>query len=261
MTGFKTLEPDEFVASYGRRTHGTERNGSVFIREFDQGIVTTLGATLIEDKDGQGNYYVNIPNVAPPIDKPGIPVVFAFPEDVWDKHFLPSFVVRRDDIVSAMERWHPGEYQYRVPATTAHPVEVTLPGQGVVTNWTEREELVQAEPVDILYTVSVMARHRQGINGRLEANEMFRWVLARFNHYGALLVYDSLGDSRTYEVFREGISNLDGLVDVTGRTIGYAVSLRVEAELDIHAPENHKTVTKLPSFSSEGNISVSIKPQ
>jgi hypothetical protein len=118
-------------------------------------------------------------------------------------------------------------------------------------SWDRVETKCQSEPVDIMYTISILARHRQGVGLRREVNEILKKVLAVYQVYGRVIVKDSLGDLRTYEAFREGISVLDDLSDVAGRMIGFAVTVRVEAEFDLVAPRTSRTVTGLPVLTVE----------
>ena len=110
-----------------------------------------------------------------------------------------------------------------------------------------------------MYTVSILGRHRQGIGSSKETNRILQYVLRFYNAYGSLEVIDDLGDRRTYEVFREGISMLDDLPEVSGRMIGFAVTLRVEAELDITFPKEFRKATGLPGLGINGTVSVSQK--
>ena len=62
---------------------------------------------------------------------------------------------------------------------------------------------------------------------------------------------DSIGDVRTYEAFQESISPLDEVSEVVDRVIGFAVTLRVEGELDLLDPETKNTVTALPTITTQ----------
>jgi len=99
-----------------------ERTGDVWIPDFDRGVITTLGAEI----NAVGDVYIikDVPGVSPPpptgeIEFDGIPVYFAFPDEIIDPKILPSFVVRRDDITPALSRWHLGNQQYNIPAGSA----------------------------------------------------------------------------------------------------------------------------------------------
>lgn len=227
--------------------------GSVGVRNFDQGVLDTLGAVLIDS-----NYFLPkldlLPIQATP-GMPGIPIVFAFPEDLYERYKLPVMVVRRDDIAPAMQRWHPGMVTYRAPAKGSREVTVSRgdPLNPVVkTGYTRYEQQQQAVPFDITYTLSILARHRgfgpagetpEGTaSPRTQINKLLDYVLRIFAPYTSLHLKDDLGDVRSYSAFMEALSHLDELAEVTGRVIGFALTLRVEAELDLSDPIEQSTV-------------------
>lgn len=242
-----TALPPAAAQALRDRGYGVSRPGSVDLRSFDEGVVRTLGSEIINDQ-----YWLKVPGVDPAPDKPGIMVTFAYPEDTFEKHVLPAIVVRRDDITAAMQRWHADGIIYTVPGTGARPLSVDIPGQGTKHGWDRVEQKRQLEPVDIMYTVSILCRHRQGPGGRKEANAILMRVLSHYHACASLEVLDDLGDRRNYEVFREGISMLDDLPEVSGRIIGFAITLRVEAELDLAGVTLHRTV-------KDRNISVEFR--
>jgi hypothetical protein len=183
---------------------------------------------------------------------PGVPIVFAFPEDVFEKYDFPLIVVRRDDIAPAMSRWHPGALQYRAIGINAHQVVTSSnpgnPDAPDLIGFDSVEELQQAVPYDITYTISVYARNRG--NGTNQANSVLNTILRTYQPYCAVGVTDSLGDGRTYEAFQESISHLDEVPEVVDRVIGFAVTLRIEAELDLNDPETKLTVTQLAQINT-----------
>lgn len=253
---------DSATIALRERINGRAKTGVVGLRDFDAGIVTTLGATLETVTTPSGvqsrNYFLNIPLVKGRVGRPGlpgVPIIFAFPEDVFEKYDYPLISVRRDDITPTMNRWHPGNLQYRAPAGTAHQTVVNTnpgnPNAPDVTYWDKVEQLQQASPYDITYTISIMARNRGGLGQTNQANAILAAVLKVYQPYSLVRVVDSIGDTRSYSVFQESISHLDEVSEVADRVIGFAVTLRVEAELDLLEPELHNTVTNLPSISTE----------
>jgi len=233
--------PPAASEAFARRAAGLDRSGEVDLRAFDEGMVLALGGNVI-DKDGhvyscgnpnaKGDYYIRLASVCPPPGLPGIPITFAYPVDIFAKYYIPAIIVRRDDIVADMFRWQPGATQYTAPGPGAIPVGENEQG----TVFSSKESLPQAEPVDLLYTISILAKHRQGIGTRKEVNAVFKHVLRRFQAYGAIPVIDSVGDIRTYEAYREGITMLDDLSEIGARMVGFAVTVRVEGELDLADP-------------------------
>lgn len=247
------LPPAE-VAAEELRKDGIRRTGTVDLRSFDEGVVVTLGATIRpSDIAKDGDYYLDVAGVSPPPGFPGVPVAFAFPEDVFDKYFIPAIIVRRDDLSADMVRWHPGLEQYRAPAKGARLLTAVTPA-GVKQGWDKLETLPQAEPLDLMYTISIVAKHRTGIGGRHEVNAVFRHVMSVYQAYSTVQVTDSIGDVRLYQAFREGVAVLDDLPEVGGRVVGFAVTLRVSAELDFVDPTStgdagtgSTVVTQMPS--------------
>jgi hypothetical protein len=224
----------------------------VGLRNFDEGVVETLRPEVIND-----NYYLTgVPNMASPVPgSPGIPIIFAFPEDLFERYKLPVVVIRRDDISPALSRWHPGTITYKAPAANATPVEVTLPDSTVLRGYSRYETQQQAAPFDITYTISLLARHRgfgKGSSGaagpgspRNQVNRLLDYALRIYQPYSQVIVRDSLGDARSYSAFMEAISHLDEVAEVTDRVIGFALTLRVEAELDLRDPREKPAATGL----------------
>lgn len=224
------------------RQAGGQRTGTVALRNFDEGVVETLKAEVRPDADGQPNYWLlalngipltDLPEVNTPPGMPGIPVTFAFPEDIYEHWRKPGIIVSRDDVSPAMQRYHPGAMQYNAPAQNARQVV-----SGGVTGYSSMETLSQAVPFDLQYTISIIT-----VGSRNTANRLLDHVLRIFPPYAAIYVRDSVGDQRTYSAWMDGVSMLDELADVSERTIGFAVALRVEAEFDLTDPEIRPTVT------------------
>lgn len=242
--------PEASTDALESRREGQARTGTVTLRDFDQGIIETLGAFLQRSETGKPtNYFLQIDGaegrvgrdgkliapITPGQTAPsGVPVVFSHPEDVFAKYDLPIVAIRRDDITPATSRWHPGLKQYRAPAETGLPATV-----GSNNGFNLMEEREQAAPYDITYTISILARLRGqgGIGQTNRADAILAYVLKVYQPYCLVKVFDSIGDGRTYEAFQESISHLDEVPEVTDRVIGFAVTLRVEAELDLNDPD------------------------
>lgn len=251
------------------RAEGRQPSGMVGLRNFDEGVVITLGGKLGEEsgKGSESNFYLPS-SVLSPVDAPpglpGIPITFSHPEDMYERYRQPVIVVRRDDISPAMNRWHPGMHEWRVPARGAQDRQVVF-GVGTttertVTGYDRYESKEMAVPFDITYSLSILARHRgkgggaprhvpvgfEGAAGspRNQVNQILDHVLRVFPPYCQVFVIDSLGDTRRYSAFMEAISHLDEVPDVTERVLGFAVTLRVEAELDLNDPIVERAVTQ-----------------
>lgn len=248
----KDVETRHPAGSIEDRVLGRRAVGQVGLRNFDAGIVETLRAEVID-----GNYFIRdkaLYGVEPPPGDPGVGVTFAFPDDNYEHWRFPCIVVRRDDISPAMNRWHPGMATARGPAEGALPLAVTVPTgdltSTVVQGFDRYEVAQQAVPFDITYTLSIMARYRGhgdrkpigeqvdgSANPKTQANRLLDYVLRVYPPYGAVFVKDSLGDYRSYSAFMEATSHLDQVSEVADRMIGFAVTVRVEAELDLNDPQ------------------------
>lgn len=256
-----------------QRVLGKAAAGQVGIRNFDEGVVQTLGAEIYDIQTGKGftsNYFIatdKIQPVRPAPGLPGIPITFSHPEDIWERYRQPVIVIRRDDISPSMSRWHPGMVTYRTPAEGANPVEVTLPTGNTVQGFDRYEQKQQAVPFDLTYTITILARYRgkgpippkdtptgfKGAEGspRNQVNRILDYCLRIYAPYAQVFVRDSLGDRRKYSAFMEAVSHLDEVPEITERVLGFALTLRVEAELDLSDPTTHRAVTTPLTVRSE----------
>jgi hypothetical protein len=160
-----------------------------------------------------------------------------------------------------MNRWHPGHKSWKAPAQEANPVTVILNpntfGEVRLNGFDRYETKDTGVPFDITYSIQIYARHRgkgplpkkgkptgfvdatgapAAGSPRNQVNAVLDYVLRRYAPYCQVLVEDSLGDSRKYSAFMEAVSHLDEVPEVTERVLGFAVTLRVEAELDLSDP-------------------------
>lgn len=198
--------------------------GNVFIRNFDQGIVETLGA----EADPNAFHMVNGQKIPDPcykldVDGKEISVYFSQPEPVFQKKVFPFITINRDDMTPAMSRWHgPGQLEHKVGASGV----VVLPNG--VSGYASSSMKYQAYPYDITYTISVWDRYESTVQTILAK------VLRALPPIGRILVKDSLNLLRTYEYYSEGsIANLQEVIDAATRARGYAITIRIEAELDL----------------------------
>ncbi len=241
------------------RSEGRARTGFVDLFSFDQGVVETLGAKLDENHQ---NYFLTLAPittvgfdppptspfyrgcVAPRPGLPGIPVTFFNPQDIYEKYSLPMVLVRREGEFPALERWHPGLLQYRVPGRGALPVEyIDTSTSPSIDGFDRVEQVTQAIPYDISYSI-VVADRKRGFGGSGYANRLLSHVRRIFQPYCLVKVIDSVGDYRTYDAFQEGLSEIDEIPDINDRVIGFSVSLRIAGELDDNDPVVQKTVTR-----------------
>lgn len=205
------------------RREGRAVNGTVGLEHFDVGMAETLGATLRPNPDGDVEYYLSVPGVPYPPGHPGVPVYYESPEDAYGKWLKPCIFLVRESNAPALNRRMSGTMQYSAPAPGSQTR--TLRGQQGVN---QRVRRPQAMPVDLTYSLKVMADRRPFADALLQA------ILSRFPPDGMMALHDSLGDERTYDAFMEGFDPLDDIFDVGERTVGYNVTVRVEGEYDAY---------------------------
>jgi len=206
------------------------RIGTVFIEDFDIGLVTTFGSvlkTIVLDDEEVQDYAVQIPGVHGPDEYDGlIPVIFQEPEDVYQTGFIPHVAISRSAITPAMQRWHPVGKAYQVAAKVAQQVTAQNGEVGPSLN----ELKGYALPFDITYDMHLRARLRQQANLMLKYMGRFIWA------YGNIYFTDNEGNERGYTAYMESIDNLDELVEFSDRTLGFTMSVRIEGELDFSDP-------------------------
>ena len=217
------------------------RTGTVFLEDFDFGVVTTFGAELVPiELDGEmvQDFAVRIDGVTGPDMWQGlVPVTFINPEDVYQYSVLPSIVISRSAVTPAMARWQPMGMDYMIPATSAKMVE----GSGGVQAPSLVEIKYNAYPYDITYDIHLRGRRR------IEADRMFRKIGRFYWAYGQVFLNDSEGEERGYYAFQESVDPLDEVADIADRMIGHTISIRVEGELDFNDPYIAPTT---PRFSN-----------
>lgn len=218
----------------------SQKTGDVFIRNFDEGVANRIGAVAtIGNRRG---YWVDIVGATPL----KVPIIWMNPEQVYEDKIYPCILINRDAVEPAFQRWHSVrqlEYVAGVSGTESTVIVGGVSGSsGIVGGRTVSgyDQVVvkgQAYPYDLFYTISVYARYEH------EALPMIKYVLRRFPQYSRISVIDSLGESRGYSTFGEsGIQDLSEIVDVADRVRAYAISFRVEGELDLEDPIVQSTV-------------------
>ena len=211
--------------------------GSVFVRNFDQGVVEALGAVVRTDvlvsvgMRQRHGYWIDETFTSPT----PVPVIFNNPEQIYEKKIYPSFLITRNSMEPAMVRWlsvKSIEYTSGVSGT-----DEVVDG---VSGFSSIEQKEQAWPFDIYYTVSCYARYEH------EAIPMMKRLLKTYRPYSKINLIDSLGGSRSYTVFAEtGVQDIGEFVDVADRLKAYSIDIRVEAELDVNDPVVRDTLGSL----------------
>lgn len=235
--------------------------GDVFIREFDQGIANKIGSVAIG-----GRSFVpsdKIPGVDVPLwdenhgeddvigtPMPGFPVIFQNPEDSVQRYNLPCFRISREDPSPALERWMSLHKKYRAPAPGANPVTVNVGGKDVQ-GYDQYQEQEGAWPYDIPYTITCEAA---GIAARTHAQLLLKHAMKAFPPYATITVIDSDGESRIYNAFVEGPSDLSNVSEIGDRSIIYALSIRVSGEYDLADATSVKSVTSVATIRSHKGV-------
>lgn len=203
--------------------------GTVELRSFDQGMVDTLGGELVSGEvDGSTRqwYCVDIPGVDSKLDylEGKVPILVAFPEDVYQLYTLPSITVVRNDLNPAFDRASWWGKSGRAPAEGATPI--TLPSGE--SGYSHYETQLNGVPFDITYDVHLRGRRQA------EALPLLLYVLKRFRPpWFSLRVVDSEGEIRFYDAGDISIGSGSELADIADRTIAFLLSLTVRAELDL----------------------------
>jgi len=216
------------------RVHG-QRTGFVWIRDFDAGMLTTLGGVRPTDPKEGDHYRVTLPKL--PAEERNVPIYLVNPEQTLVDYVIPRFVIRRSSMEPALNRWMPITEEYRCPGPSGVPITInnpagptsTGPSQGTIDGHTTYESKIQAWPFDITYEIEAWARFENF------AQVMLFHLLRTFQPLGSVMcLVDSLGDTRQYDAFAEtGPSKLDDVVGMTDRVIAYNYSVRVTGEIDL----------------------------
>jgi hypothetical protein len=201
----------------------TPRVGQIWLRAYDEGVITRLGAALGTGTSAN-NYFVNFPigscmNPAAPLN---VPVIWSSPEQLFEKKTYPAYLIKRESIEPALERWG---------SVGAIQQVWGVPGTENGSNYNKTELEVQAWPYNISYTITIYARYEY------EAQTLLMNLLKRFPPYGYITVKDSLNDNRTYECLAvNAIQDLSEIVDVSERLKSYSHSIQVLGEIDVTDP-------------------------
>jgi hypothetical protein len=233
-----------------------EQVGDVWLRDFDLGIAKTLGCVEIGQR-----FYLPLdkaPGVEPPLftefygdedqvgqPMPGIPLIYANPASAVQRYTLPCIRLRREDPSPALERWMSLHYKYRRPAPGFPEIEVQY-GSRTAKGYARYEEQEGGYPYDIPYTLT---SEGVGKGARTKAHTLLHHCMKKFAPHSIVKVVDSLGRERKYNVFVEGPSDLSIAADIRDRTIILALSLRVQAELDLRDPALKPSVSQKPTVT------------
>lgn len=162
-----------------------------------------------------------------------ISVYFAQPEQIFKRKVYPFITISRE-FEPAMGRWmNVEQLEYKIGVAGTGVKINGVSGFGTMTS------KIQAFPYDFTYTISCYHRYENLVQPILAK------LLKLWPPLGKLFVIDSLGLLRTYEAYMESpIVNLQEMLDSVSRLRGYALTVRVEGEIDlIDTPITLDTVT------------------
>lgn len=218
--------------------------GSVWVTDFDRGVVTTIGSVLVDieiDSDIRQHYVLPCPGLSeypdaqnlpeelrplPTFPAGTVPVFFIYPEEVFQPWIIPCVVIRRSDITPNFDRAPWFGYQTK-PSSSAKQIAVKINGEWV----TGPDKMVvkwNPIPHDIAYEVQVYARLQY------DELKLLHCVMKRTKPpWFTVHVLDDKGCVGGYDAGPVSISDLSELADVADRTIAHSISFEVRAELDL----------------------------
>lgn len=208
--------------------------GTVFIREFDIGLIELFGVLDEFEKDGDKfpAYVLDLPEMdgyGPEQFEGKVPIMFWPPEGVFEPYLLPSVIIRRGDPIPAWIRFEPGGTAYKLPAEGAVPVAVERSDGSIVSGFDKYETREKAYPFDLSYDIE--------FRGRKQWQKVAMWKFGLKKLIGRILgVKDTAGNERSYDFTLESVSHADELADVTDRTLVTTFSITVAGEFDLTDP-------------------------
>jgi len=208
-----------------------KQTGEVFLRNFDQGVIDTLGATPDASVPDDPCFALYIPGVSDPTNR--VTVYMNNPEQIYKMKRFPLISILREDPTIALQRWMGvGQLEAR------YGVSGTGLVIGGVSGFTQYVSKPQATPFDFTYNITCMDRYERNVQ------PILLQVLKSFPHIGKLFVKDSLGLQRTYEARSEGsLTPLKENVDPVNRIVSYTVTVRVDGEMDLTSAISTSAVT------------------
>ena len=233
------------------------RPGSVFIENFDRGIVTTMGGVIVDvSEDGKTlqQYAVTIAGVVGPPSFGGrVPIVFKIGTGPFNPKYAPAIEVSRTGLPKAFENggqsWG---IKYTAAAEGSALVSVEMLDGSFVEGATHREIQERAIPHNIEYDVQFRCR---GPSATRDSLRILRHLMRAFPAPGGTLsVLDSEGETRGYDVLQDSLSPNTEVLDLSMRDIGWTISLIVHGEMDISDYYVERALTSLPvtTVSREG---------
>jgi len=212
-------------------TYGYEV-GRLEFAHYDLGVVLALGGVLLN-----GAYVLNYSGL-----DANIPIVFENPEQTLLTGKVPCMIILRDDIAKAEDprNYNQDFLDYRLPAVDATSVVATTVS-GDITGWSKYRVKKNARSFDLTYTIQIYDRYRNKVGTFLE-RVFEKLMIPRF-----IAVTDSLGNTATYTALLDSdVMKLDEFASINQRYLGFGLSLRVAALIDIYSEEiEQNMITKI----------------
>jgi len=212
------------------------RNGHVDLIDFDLGVLRQTGAVLDTEQNEWFlpiNFHIE-DKAKGPIALERALVVYKRPEPTQVEHKVPQIALILDDIDFDATRLYTPTVQYRVPAAGANAVSIPLGPFGETTlGYDYYETKDKEQPYNLTYTIEVWSRYK------VPAMVLLQMMMKRFPPRGTITVSatEEAGRNvecdRTYLFFQEGVADLTELNSMVERIPGYALTIRVEAELTL----------------------------
>ena len=227
-------------------------SGTVFLNNFDAGVIETFGARLfprIVDGGSRNEYMLALDGVTGPPEYGGrLPVYFVSGKSRYNPKYLPALIIRRSEVAPAMQNggqsWG---IEYARPAPGAQTVNVDLPNGQTISGPNRLEIKPVATPFDLTYDITIRCR---GPRAEKDAIAGLRHLLSVAEPPGcAVKVKDSLGDERGYDGLTQSIADVTEVLDLTARDAGWTLTLLIHGELDVIGPFEERSVTSIPVTS------------
>lgn len=220
---------DQVAGQFGRDP------GSVFIDDFDLGVVRTMGAIIDPSTPvNEPAFVLMVKGLKPeqqrelePLEEIVVPVTFAHPESYMSIWKLPGIFIRRDQIEPDLSRYSQELEGFRLPAPNTKYSTIETP-IGDITGPNEVYSKIRPEAYNFYYIIDLIARYRS------DANMLLRNVLPAFKQHKSIIVQDSKGEFSQYTAFLESIDQLDEILGVTMKHHGYSLTIKVIGELDVY---------------------------
>jgi len=203
----------------------TPGKGMVYPRNFDEGLVRTMGGVLTTFNGVQTYVIPNIPCAGQ------VPIYVSPPDPLIVSEVIPRIIINPSSMDDGGTRIHPGHVQWQ----DRHDTSPEIDHSGF---YQEMDESLQAWPYDISYEIEISGSFKKMVQG------IWKWIMANstIKPKGYITVWDDAGDPRGYDVIFDSITESDAIDDIYLRFPGMTVTLRVMGEIDIMPIETSRLV-------------------